>query len=693
MSRLYPQSPADADSRFIEYSGGWPIAYGVGHPFACPRMSARGEWLLAGGVLALVLVVAYGNTFPNSFHYDDFHSLVDNPHVRTLDNWSAFFADPTTFSAMPDRAMYRPLVLFSYALNYQWGGYNTWGYHLVNIVLHGLMAFGVYGLVRSLGKEGRPALWAALFFVLHPLCSEPVNYISSRSESLCALFYMASLIAYIQWRKEGGGWAALSLLAFAAALLAKSVAAVLPAALLVYEIWLSRKFDLRRALYIAGAYGAVLAVYLWGARRWLGDSLAEPVRSYGVQWLTQVKALVYYAYLAVFPVHLSVEPAFAESLGLAEGAVIPAVLLAASAAYLLLRRFSAAALFAAWILLPLLPSSLIPLNVLVNEHRMYLPIAFLCVGGAGLFSRWTLGEKGRVWALVVLVLLGGLVRQRNLVWFDELSLWGDAAQKAPFAYRAHMHFARALEQEGRAQEALRHFIRAVECAPEVAETHYNLANALRMAGRFAEADAAYASSLAANPSFAPALLNRASLLQETEAYAEAEALLEQGISDSVGDTADLWRRLGVLYVRQRRFAEADRSYVQSLALDQTRAETQYNLGNLYFDTGRVGAAAEAYRRVLAQRRDHRGARRNLGEHLLKVGQFERALELFSEGLRLSPDEVIFYYGLARAQEAMGQTAMAVSSYRNFVQYGRLDRDTRAAIERHIKDLERSLRKE
>ena len=59
-------------------------------------MSARGEWLLAGGALALVLVVAYGNTFSNSFHYDDFHSLVDNPHVRTLDNWSAFFADPTT---------------------------------------------------------------------------------------------------------------------------------------------------------------------------------------------------------------------------------------------------------------------------------------------------------------------------------------------------------------------------------------------------------------------------------------------------------------------------------------------------------------------------------------------------------------------------------------------------------------------
>lgn len=665
----------------------------MGHPFACLRMSARGEWLSAVGALVLALVVAYGNSFSNSFHYDDFHSLVDNPHVRSLGNWSAFFLDPTTFSSMPERAMYRPLLLLSYALNYHWGGYDVWGYHLVNIFLHLSTAIAVYGLVRVLGKGPRPALWGALFFALHPLGSEPVNYISSRSESLCAVFYMASLVAYIQWRQRGGQWAAISLVAFAAALLAKSVAAVLPAALLMYEIYSTRRFNLRRTAYVVGAYGGVIALYIWGARRWLGDSFAEPVRSFGVQWLTQIKALVYYAYLAVFPVHLSVEPAFAEAMTLADGVVVMALLLAVGAVYLLLRSISLALLFAGWMLLPLLPSSLMPLNVLVNEHRMYLPLAFLCAGSACFFSRYSLGNSGRAWMLVALVICGGIIRQRNAEWSSELSLWGDAAQKAPHAYRAHMHYARALELEGRVEEALRHFSRAVECAPDVAETHYNLANILRVMGRLPEANAAYARSLLAQADFAPALVNHASLLQEIKAYREAEDLLRRGVESGVGDTADLWRRLGVLYVDQRRFDEAERCYARSIELDPVRAETHYNLANLYYDTGRVAAAASAYERVLTIRREHRGALRNLGEHLLKVGEFGRAGQLFAQGLRLLPDEVIFYYGLARAQEAMGQTVAALSNYRLFVQYGRLDRENRAAIERHIQALERSLRGE
>ncbi|MFT5090395.1 MAG: tetratricopeptide (TPR) repeat protein [Planctomycetota bacterium] len=656
-------------------------------------MNARVEWAIAGGALALALAAVYSNAFTNSFHYDDFHSLVDNPHVRSWSNWSAFFRDPTTFSSMPERAMYRPMVLLSYAFNYHWGGYSTWGYHLVNTVVHLFNALAVYALVYVLGKGSRPALWAALLFALHPLCSEPVNYISSRSESLCALFYMASLLAYIQWRRNGRGWVLVSLVAFAAALLAKSVAAVLPAALLLYEIGFYKKLDARRAGFIVGAYGGVLVLYIWAARRWLGDSLSEPVREYGIQWLTQIKALVYYAYLAVVPVHLSVEPAFIEANGVGDGAVILALLLLLCSAYQLLRRFSLAVPFAGWILLPLLPSSLVPLNVLVNEHRMYLPIAFLCAGSAWFFSRHPLGRNGRTWALVALLVFGGLVRQRNTAWLDELSLWSDAAEKAPFAYRAQMHLGHALEQRGHWGEALQHFARAVECAPEVAETHYNLANALRFAGRLPEARAAYARSLSAEPRFVPALVNWASLLQDIEAYEEAEALLRRAVENEIGEGADLWRRLGVLYVRQQRFAEAEQSYEQSIELDPARAETHYNLGNLYFDTGRAKAAADAYGRALLHERDHRGALRNLGEHLLKVGQFEQAAQLYAQGLRLLPDEVIFYYGLARAQEAGGQATLALSNYRRFVQYGRLNPDHRAAIEQHIKGIERSLRGE
>ena len=61
------------------------------------------------------------NGLSNGFHYDDFHSIVDNPHLRSLENLPVFFIDPSTFSARPENAMYRPLLLASYAFNYALG--------------------------------------------------------------------------------------------------------------------------------------------------------------------------------------------------------------------------------------------------------------------------------------------------------------------------------------------------------------------------------------------------------------------------------------------------------------------------------------------------------------------------------------------------------------------------------------------
>ena len=92
-------------------------------------------WTGAGALL-LVCLLGYANSLSGSFHYDDFHSIVDNPHIRTLRNAPAFFIDPLMFSGDPDKKMYRPLVLLSYAGNYALGGYEVRGYHLVNILLH-----------------------------------------------------------------------------------------------------------------------------------------------------------------------------------------------------------------------------------------------------------------------------------------------------------------------------------------------------------------------------------------------------------------------------------------------------------------------------------------------------------------------------------------------------------------------------
>ena len=160
----------------------------------------------------MLCLAVYWNAIDNAFHYDDIHSIVDNPSVRSLDNVPLFFTNLRTFSADVDRGMFRPLLLVSYALNYAAGEYDVAGYRLTNILLHAANACLLAWLTGLVYPGRAAALIAALLFIVHPLATEPVNYISSRSESLAATFYLLTLALYIRARRcntEGrpyGAW-------------------------------------------------------------------------------------------------------------------------------------------------------------------------------------------------------------------------------------------------------------------------------------------------------------------------------------------------------------------------------------------------------------------------------------------------------------------------------------------------------
>ena len=140
-------------------------------------------------LLAVAIVLVYAAGSSNPFHYDDLHSIRDNPHIRSLKNIPAFFTHPEYFTADPRSAMYRPIVLVSYALNYALDKSEVRSYHWVNIAVHAINSGLVLLLTQILLRRGIVALLAASIFALHPVNSEVVNYISSRSESLCTLFF------------------------------------------------------------------------------------------------------------------------------------------------------------------------------------------------------------------------------------------------------------------------------------------------------------------------------------------------------------------------------------------------------------------------------------------------------------------------------------------------------------------------
>jgi tetratricopeptide (TPR) repeat protein len=651
------------------------------------------RWFLALATLAIV--ATYGNSLSNSFHYDDFHSIVENPHIRALENIPMFFWDPGFFSSMTERAMYRPLLLVTYALNYQAHGYEVFGYHMVNVALHTGCTIVVYLLGIAIVGNAPAAAFGALLFGLHPLQAEAINYISSRSESLAAFWYLLSLLTYLRWRGRlssdpGRGIYLTSLAAFALALLSKATAVVLPLALLLWEFCRSRREHRPIPWAHNAGFWIVGLVYLALIQQGIGSALGQPVRELTHQIYTQLKAATYYLQLVAVPAHLSVEHGFRVSETLWEASVLfPALLL--FSAFLAVQRSLRAALILGWTALPLLPASIVPLNVLVNEHRLYLPLASVAIGMA-LLANPILGRRRLTAALAVLACLALLTVTRNRIWESELTLWKAAVRQAPEMYRSQMHLGGALEASGRAEEAVERYRRAVELAPGAVEPHYNLANGLRLLGQIDAAIGSYETSLELDPQFHSSLVNLSAVYLDHNQLELSEKLLRKA-AEHHPSSAEVHRRLGVLYVRQGRFDEAGSAYQRAINLRPDEAETYYNLANLRWIKGKHEEATIRYRQAIARHPAHLGAHMNLGSVYLEDGGYGLARDIYLSGLQIAPSEPGFHLGLAQAFEGLGAPEKALKSYARFLRVSVGNHTREQYVRTRIQGLKKRAREE
>lgn len=589
----------------------------------------------SGALLAIALAagLAFANTLGNGFHFDDEHSLVENPAVRSLANLPAFFTDPQLFSRNPGSEMYRPLVLVSYALNYRAGGYAVAGYHLVNIGVHAGVACLLYGLLGLLGLGAGSALAGGLLFAVHPLAAEPVNYISSRSESLAALFVLAALVWHN--RDAGFSWAALGCVA--GALLSKESAAIAPALLLAHD-WAFRPTALAWGRHLP--YWGLLGLYLLGTGRLVGEALVEaPVRDWSAQFCTQAKALVLYLRLLILPHPLSAEHQFAVSTSPFEGAVLASLLLVLVLAVFGWRLLGRQGSF--WLLwagLSLLPTLVVPLNLLVAERRLYLPLAGMLGLVLWLVQRQPLPARPLLGVALGLGLL--LTLQRNQVWADEASLWQDARDKGPLMVRPHLRLGMVHRQRGELAEAEREYRRALELDPRNAPAHNNLGNLYREQQRLNEAEREYRLALELLPRYPEALINLAALCSG-----------------------------------QGRFAEALDLFADAQQVGGERPELYHNIAIAHAGLGNWGEAEVALRRAAALRPEAR-TYFGLGDAVERQGRPAEAEALYREALRLDPGYAKPYLNLGRLFENQGRGAEAGQAYAAFLQ--RWNEDPRLA---------------
>ncbi len=668
-------------------------------PVAPSRSVGRlsGRRLLAGLLVALgALLFAHVGALDNVFHYDDIHSVVQNLHLRSLADPSSFLTDPTTFSARPERAMFRPLVVLSYAVTYALAGLQPSAHLLVNLLTDGLCAGIVLVLARSLWLPAIAAGTASLLFALHPVNGEVVNYVSSRSESFAAAGMLAALWTYLRWR-DGAGSAVfygLSLAAFCMALLSKATAIALPGMLLAAE---GLRAQRRRPVNVLPFLGLGLA-YLWVVANLAQQALAAPVRPLLHQVWTQLKAVPYYLHLLAVPARLSVEHDFSVAPTLLAPVVVLSAVLLLTTVFVVWQQGGFQLRFlGVCVALGLAPASLVPLNVLVNEHRLYLVSACLAIAaGASLWPRLRRLWGARAGVLILLAILAVLSQQRGRVWDSEQALWSEAAERSPYAYRAHLHLGGALEEQGDIVGALDSYREAARLAPGRAETHYNLGNALRLTGHPLQARRSWERSLQQNPRFLDALLNLAAHHQGLGDWDQVWDLLAR--AEQVRPRSpEVWRRKGLALRLTDDVAGAESAYLRALELDPRLAEAHHNLANLYNPAnghfkGRGDEAQRHYQIALQQNAGHHGAANNLADLLLNAGDPVAAERICREviglaALRHTPGQTKLYLQLGRALEAQGRTAEALGNYRVFVRSRAAPAALRQAVQQRIEQLE------
>ncbi len=501
-------------------------------------------------LLVALVTLTHAPALDSGFHYDDRHSLLDNPHIRDLGQIPRFFYDPTAFSADPAYAMYRPLVLTAHAVNFALAGYAPLGYQLLNLAIHCLATLAVYLLLLCWPLAPIAALAGALLFGLHPVQTEAVNYISSRSESLAALFYLLSLYSYLRQQQT------LSLLSFGAALLCKATAITLPAALVVHS-WLFGDRSLKRLW----AYGLValayIALYTGLSAPGTGIERAAEVRPPLSQVATQAKALVHYVQLVAMPVDLNIQQQFFVSAS--PLAPVPLLcLLAVGSLAVCARRPSTSSYALFFFVLALAPTLFIPLHILVNDHRPYLALFGLALAlGAAC-------QRLRSTHIVLLcLLLASLSLQRGQIWRSELALWHDAARRAPLMPEAHYNHGYALHRVADLDGALAAYKRAIALEPDYARAHSNLGAIYQQRQQLYQAVGAYRAALAREP-----------------------------------DAVETLNNLGLCYAGLGQTDQALEFYQRALTLDANQAEVWLNLGLLLRDRGESQAAAQALERAL-----------------------------------------------------------------------------------------------
>ncbi len=608
---------------------------------------APGRETLLLTLLAAVVILTYSGTLTSPFIFDDLSNIRENPHIRI----PYPSAENLAWAAFQSPLGNRPVANISFALNYFFHGYNLVGFHVVNILIHiasGILLYGFVkatihtpGLQKRYGRLGWIPFFTAFIWLMHPLQTQSVTYLVQRMNSLAAMFYILSMLLYVEFRRYRdcrlkwpllGGCILAGILAFGT----KEITITLPVFILLYEWFFFQKLSwqwIRHRLWLlTGLMLLIVVLALWYFEY---EPLARILNSYRnrdftmlQRVLTQYRVVLFYISLLIWPnpSRLSLDHDFALSSSLTNPVTtllsLAIIIVLLVVAVLIAKREPLISFGILWFFGNLVSESSIIGLELVFEHRNYLPsmLVIFC------FSALVFRISRQAWhGAIALCLVGTLFTvwtfERNQVWSDEITLYRDCVNKAPAKARPYNNLGAALMRTGQLAEAIQQFNSALAIQPDFVDARYNLGSALVRQGNLEAGVDQFGEVLRLDPKHLKALNNMGVTQALLGRHAKAMQYFKDALKLNPKDP-DLLNNLGYSLKQSGDPETAAHHLTRALALNPRHAGAHNNLGLILLDSGQPDAAARHFARALEINPFFDEARRNLERSRGREGRTE-----------------------------------------------------------------------
>lgn len=513
--------------------------------------------------LAFFSLLLYSNSLWAPFIFDDQHMISGNLLIKNTKYIPDFFKGAVTSSPVLQR-MCRPLLMLSFTFNYQTGGLCPVSYHIVNIILHFLNATLIYYLLKLIIKSAPQGLLfiITLFFSAHPINTEAVTYVSSRSDLMVTFFILSSFILYLKNRYL---W---SSLCYVFALLSKETGLCFLFLVFGYQLLYQEKIKevtARKRLFFLAVLIISLAYFLY-KQYYFGGFEGKILRPVLSNILIQSWVSFFYLKSFLLPFSLNIvhySPNLTSLFQLKALLSVSGMLILSILIIVLRKRLPLISLGIFWYLAGLLPKFYASLNFVNCEHHFYLSSIGAYIILAFVLIKPYLNNKRYFLypAIGLICLFSALTLFRNYEWSDAFRLWKTAAARNPLSAPAHNFLGIEYANRKLYQEAEEEFKKAVFLAAD---------NETKISGNG----------------------NLALLYKLQKNYTQAIETLKPLLNMSPVPP-NSYHSLGVIYMEMGKEKEALLAWEKELELYPTSTYTYANLG-LYYLGKKETAKARNY---------------------------------------------------------------------------------------------------